>query len=168
MWTRNSPTWRFSDATFERRASAFDNPDYVDVVIHSYRHRLGFAPGYPPYAVLEKRLAELPTIGVPTITMDGDADGVVPATDGASSAARFSGRRQHRVLASVGHNPPQEQPESFAAAVGSWYRLDASAAPLLEHWWQPAAPQLASIGQCSVAPSGQCSTVSCWGFAELL
>ena len=117
MWTRNSPTWRFDEATFERSVGAFDNPDYVEVVIHSYRHRLGFAPGYPPYEDLEKRLAGLPTIGVPTITMDGDSDGVVPATDGISTAARFTGRRQHRVLRNVGHNPPQEQPASFAAAV---------------------------------------------------
>ena len=96
---------------------AFDNPDYVDVVIHSYRHRLGFAAGYPPYEDLEKQLAALPTITVPTITLDGDADGVVPATDGKSTAAKFSGERQHRVISNVGHNLPQENPTAFAAAV---------------------------------------------------
>ena len=117
MWTRNSPTWHFDDATFARSAATFDNADYVDVVIHSYRHRLGHAAGYPQYDALEKQLAAQPVITVPTITMDGDADGVVPANDGTSTAARFTGPRQHRVLANVGHNPPQEDPASFAAAV---------------------------------------------------
>lgn len=117
MWTRNSPTWHFDDATFDRSADAFDNPDYVDVVLHSYRHRLGHAAGDPAYEDLEKRLAAQPVITVPTITLDGDADGVVPATDGTSTAAKFSGGRQHRVLPNVGHNPPQESPEAFAAAV---------------------------------------------------
>jgi pimeloyl-ACP methyl ester carboxylesterase len=98
MWTRNSPHWHFDDATFDRSATAFDNPDYVDVVIHSYRHRLGFAAGYPPYEEIEKRLATQPAIMVPTITLDGDADGVVPATDGQSTAAKFAGERQHRVI----------------------------------------------------------------------
>jgi pimeloyl-ACP methyl ester carboxylesterase len=117
LWTRNSPTWHFDDATFDRSADAFDNPDYVDVVIHSYRHRLGLAAGYPPYEELEKRLAAQPTITVPTITLDGDADGVVPATDGTSTAAKFAGERQHRVIPNVGHNLPQEDPTAFAAAV---------------------------------------------------
>jgi pimeloyl-ACP methyl ester carboxylesterase len=117
MWTRNSPNWHFDDATFDRSAEAFDNPDYVDVVIHSYRHRLGLAAGYPPYEELEKRLAAQPTITVPTITLDGDADGVVPATDGTSTAAKFVGGRQHRVIPNVGHNLPQEDPTAFAAAV---------------------------------------------------
>jgi pimeloyl-ACP methyl ester carboxylesterase len=117
LWTRNSPTWHFDDATFDRSADAFDNPDYVDVVIHSYRHRLGLAAGYPPYEDLEKRLAAQPAITVPTITLDGDADGVVPATDGTSTAAKFAGERQHRVIPNVGHNLPQENPTAFAAAV---------------------------------------------------
>ncbi len=117
MWTRNSPTWHFDDATFNRSATAFDNPDYVDIVIHSYRHRLGAAAGYPVYEDLERRLAAQPVITVPTITMDGDADGVVPATDGKSTAAKFVGGRQHRVIANVGHNAPQEDPAAFAAAV---------------------------------------------------
>lgn len=117
MWTRNSPTWYFDDATFDRSAPAFDNPDYVDVVIHSYRHRLGLAAGFPPYEALEKRLAAQPAITVPTITLDGDADGVVPATDGQSTAAKFVGGRQHRVITNVGHNLPQEAPTAFAAAV---------------------------------------------------
>jgi pimeloyl-ACP methyl ester carboxylesterase len=117
LWTNNSPTWHFDDATFERSAAAFDNPDYVDVVIHSYRHRLGLAAGYPDYADLEKRLATQPVITVPAITLDGGADGVVPATDGKSSAAKFAGKRQHRVIPNVGHNLPQENPTAFADAV---------------------------------------------------
>jgi len=117
MWARNSPSWRFDDAAFDRSAVAFDNPDYVDVVIHSYRHRLGHAAGYPPYEELEKRLAAQPTITVPTITLDGAADGVVPATDGKATAGKFAGGRQHRVIPSVGHNLPQEDPAAFAAAV---------------------------------------------------
>jgi pimeloyl-ACP methyl ester carboxylesterase len=117
MWTRNSPTWTFDDATFERSADAFDNPDYVDVVIHSYRHRLGHAAGYPQYEDLERLLAAQPAITVPTITMDADADGVVPATDGKSTAAKFTGTRQHRVIPNAGHNLPQEAPAAFADAV---------------------------------------------------
>ena len=109
--------WHVDDATFARSAAAFDNPDDVDVVIHSYRHHLGLAAGYPPYEELEKRLAAQPTITVPTITLDGDADGVVPATDGTSTAAKFAGERQHRVIPNVGHNLPQEDPTAFAAAV---------------------------------------------------
>ena len=117
LWIRNSPNWRFDEATLHRHASAFDNPDYVDVVIHSYRHRLGLAEGYPPYEDVEKRLAAQPTIIVPTITLDDHADGVVPATDGTSTAAKFAGQRQHRVIPNVGHNLPQEAPTVFAAAV---------------------------------------------------
>jgi pimeloyl-ACP methyl ester carboxylesterase len=124
LWMRNSPTWEFDDATFERSAPSFDNPDYVEVVIHSYRHRLGHAAGYPQYEDLEKRLAAQPVIRVPTITLDGDADGVVPATDGSATAAKFSGRRKHRVVANAGHNLPQEDPAAFAAAV--WELASAS------------------------------------------
>jgi pimeloyl-ACP methyl ester carboxylesterase len=122
MWQDNSPTWRFDDATFERSAQAFDNPDYVDVVIHSYRHRLGLAPGYPDYEASEKKLALLPAISVPTITLDGMADGVVPATDGRASAAKFSGHRVHRQVPGVGHNLPQEAPKAFADAVAELAR----------------------------------------------
>ncbi|MEH1963471.1 MAG: alpha/beta hydrolase [Nostoc sp.] len=107
----------FDEATLDQHASAFDNPDYVEVVIHSYRHRLGLAAGYPMYEEFEQRLAAQPTITVPTITLDGDADGVVPATDGKSTAAKFSGERQHRVIPNVGHNLPQEDPKAFATAV---------------------------------------------------
>jgi pimeloyl-ACP methyl ester carboxylesterase len=117
LWKQWSPNWRFDDASFERTAAAHDNTDYVDVVIHSYRHRYGLADGDPQYADIQRRLASLPAISVPTITLDGDADGVAPATDGTASAAKFTGRRTHRVIPRAGHNLPQEEPEAFAAAV---------------------------------------------------
>jgi pimeloyl-ACP methyl ester carboxylesterase len=117
LWQQWSPSWRFDDANFERTAAAHDNPDYVDVVIHSYRHRYGLADGDPRYADIQRRLAALPAITVPTITLDGAADGVVPATDGTASAAKFTGRRTHRVIPHAGHNLPQEEPDAFAAAV---------------------------------------------------
>jgi pimeloyl-ACP methyl ester carboxylesterase len=117
LWKQWSPNWRFDDASFERTAAAHDNTDYVDVVIHSYRHRYGLADGDSQYADIQRRLASLPAISVPTITLDGDADGVAPATDGTASAAKFAGRRTHRVIPRAGHNLPQEEPEAFAAAV---------------------------------------------------
>jgi pimeloyl-ACP methyl ester carboxylesterase len=117
LWKQWSPNWRFDDASFERTAAAHDNTDYVDVVIHSYRHRYGLADGDPQYADIQRRLASLPAISVPTITLDGDADGVAPATDGTASAAKFAGRRTHRVIPRAGHNLPQEEPEAFAEAV---------------------------------------------------
>ena len=86
IWTRNSPNWQFDEPTFQRAAAAFDNPDYVEVVLHSYRHRLGLAPGHPQYEQIETRLAAQPPITVPTITLDGLADGNFPATDGAGTA----------------------------------------------------------------------------------
>ncbi len=117
IWTRNSPMWHFDDVTLDRAASAFDNDDYVDVVIHSYRHRLAEAPGYDQYAELESRLAALPPITVPAITLDGQADGNFPATDGSSSAKFFTGPRIHRQVPDAGHNLPQEAPRAFADAV---------------------------------------------------
>lgn len=117
LWRHNSPTWSFSEDTLARHAEAFDNPDYVDVVIHSYRHRLGGAAGYPQYAAIERRLAASPSIIVPSITLDGDADGVVPATDGAAHSTHFSGPRSHRVVPGAGHNLPEEAPDAFADAV---------------------------------------------------
>ena len=116
IWARNSPTWHVDDATFERTALAFDNPDYVDVS-HSYRHRLGQAPSYPPYEAIELKLAVQPVIAVPAITLDGADDGVLPATDGSAYAKRFSGRHTHRIIAGAGHNLPQEAPKAFADAV---------------------------------------------------
>ena len=117
LWQQWSPNWDFDDATFERTAEAHDNPDYVDVVIHSYRHRYGLADGHPQYGELQRRLAALPVIAVPTITLDGDGDGVAPATDGTRSATKFTDRRSHRVIPRAGHNLPQEEPEAFAGAV---------------------------------------------------
>ncbi|HLX17220.1 MAG TPA: alpha/beta hydrolase [Bradyrhizobium sp.] len=117
LWRQWSPNWHFDEATFERTARAHDNPDYVDIVIHSYRHRFGLAEGAAPYADLQRRLAALPAITVPAITLDGAADGVAPATDGTATAAKFTGRRTHRVIPGAGHNLPQEEPEAFAAAV---------------------------------------------------
>jgi pimeloyl-ACP methyl ester carboxylesterase len=117
LWEQWSPDWDFDDATFDRTAAAHDNPDYVDVVIHSYRHRFGQAAGDPRYAELQRRLASLPPITVPAVTLDGDSDGVFPAGDGRASASKFTGRRFHRVVPGAGHNVPQEAPEAFAAAV---------------------------------------------------
>ncbi len=117
LWEQWSPDWDFDDATFDRSASAHDNPDFVDVVIHSYRHRFGLAAGDPAYAELRQRLVPLPPITAPSVTLDGDADGVLPASDGRASASKFTGRRIHRVVEGAGHNLPQEAPEAFAAAV---------------------------------------------------
>jgi pimeloyl-ACP methyl ester carboxylesterase len=117
IWKRNSPNWPFGDATLERAAVAFDNADYVDVVIHSYRHRLGLAPGYAPYDQLEAKLATQPAITVPAVTLDGLADGNFPATDGSTSARHFTGPRVHHQVPNAGHNLPQEAPDVFASAV---------------------------------------------------
>jgi hypothetical protein len=115
-----SPNWRFEDAAFERASAAFDNPDYVEVVIHSYRHRYGLAPGDPQYGDLQSQLAALPAISVPAITLDGGTDGFVPASDGKASDAKFIGPRKHHVVPHAGHNLPscaREEPEAFADAV---------------------------------------------------
>lgn len=117
IWERNSPEWAFHARDLDRTARAFANPDYTDVVVHSYRHRLGFAPGADAYAQLEARLAGLPPVPVPTVTLDGLADGNFPATDGSATARHFTGPRLHRKVAGAGHNLPQERPEAFAAAV---------------------------------------------------
>jgi pimeloyl-ACP methyl ester carboxylesterase len=117
LWRQWSPNWSFDEACLERTSAAHDNPDYVDVVIHSYRHRYGLVEGDPRYADIQRRLAALPPISVPAITLDGEGDGVVPATDGKSTAASFTGRRVHRLIPRAGHNLPQEEPEAFAAAV---------------------------------------------------
>jgi pimeloyl-ACP methyl ester carboxylesterase len=117
LWQQWSPNWPFDDACFERTAIAHDNPDYVDIVIHSYRHRYGLAEGDPRYADIQRRLAQLPPITVPSVTLDGEGDGVAPATDGSASASKFKRRRTHRVIPGAGHNLPQEEPEAFAAAV---------------------------------------------------
>lgn len=117
IWQLASPQWHFDDATFERSAAALDNPDHVAIVVHNYRWRLGLAEGEPKYAALEQRLAKAPTIGVPTITLEGDANGAPhPAPE--AYASKFTGPYQHRLIGGgVGHNPPQEAPQAFVQAV---------------------------------------------------
>ncbi|MDB5048830.1 MAG: hypothetical protein JWO30_1901 [Fibrobacteres bacterium] len=117
MWKLNSPKWNFDERTFERSMPSFDNPDHVGIVIHNYRWRLSLVEGEARYDELEKRLAAGPVIAAPAITLDGDSDGVVPATDGMSYAGKFSGKRSHRILKGIGHNVPQEAPRAFADAV---------------------------------------------------
>ena len=117
LWSLWSPTWRFDDATYARSATAFDNPEFVDVVIHSYRHRFGLVGGDPQFEEMERRLSAMPSITVPTITLDGDADGVSPPGGRQASLKRFSGRHENRVVPNAGHNLPQEAPEAFASAV---------------------------------------------------
>ena len=114
MWGLWSPSWHFDEATYERSASAFANPDFVEVVIQSYRHRLGNAPGDPALDDIERRLAAQPGIGVPTVALLGADDGVTPPKDG---AAHFTGRYEERIVPGVGHNLPQEAPELLADAV---------------------------------------------------
>jgi pimeloyl-ACP methyl ester carboxylesterase len=117
IWQLASPQWRFDDATFDRSATAFDNPDHVAIVIHNYRWRLGLAVGEPKYDELEKRLAAAPVITVPAITLEGDANGA-PHPEAAAYASKFPGRYAHRIIAGgVGHNLPQEAPQAFAEAV---------------------------------------------------
>jgi pimeloyl-ACP methyl ester carboxylesterase len=116
IWQTASPTWRFDDATFERTAASFDNPDHVAIVIHNYRWRLGLAEGEARYDELEKRLAAGPAITVPTLTLEGDANGA-PHPEASTYRSKFSGRYAHRLIRGVGHNPPQEAPRAFADAV---------------------------------------------------
>ena len=117
LWKLWSPTWKFSDETFARTAEAFDHPDFVDVVIHSYRHRFGLVQGDPAYAVIESHLAMQPAIQVPAITFDGEDDGVRRPSKTLPHAQFFTGPRSHRVVPGVGHNMPQEVPDIFANAV---------------------------------------------------
>jgi pimeloyl-ACP methyl ester carboxylesterase len=117
IWRTASPEWNFDDATFDRSAASFDNPDHVEIVIHNYRWRLGLAEGEAEYDSLEKRLAQGPVIAVPTITLEGDANGA-PHPDPGSYAGKFSGEYSHRTIeGGVGHNLPQEAPDAFADAV---------------------------------------------------
>jgi pimeloyl-ACP methyl ester carboxylesterase len=117
IWQIASPRWAFSDAVFDRSAAAFDNPDHVDIVIHNYRWRLGLAQGESKFDALEKRLAEFPVITVPTITLQGDADGA-PRPDPSVYAKKFSSKYEHRpITGGIGHNLPQEAPQAFAQAV---------------------------------------------------
>lgn len=117
LWKLWSPTWSFDDATFARTAAAFDNPDHVEVVIHSYRHRTSSAAGDPRYAALEAQLAKIPRIGVPTIAVHGGADGVNPPEVSERQERFYTGLYERRIFAGVGHNPPQEAPKEFAEVV---------------------------------------------------
>jgi pimeloyl-ACP methyl ester carboxylesterase len=117
IWQLASPKWDFDEATFERSATAFDNPDHVSIVIHNYRWRLGLVAGEPKYDELEQRLAKAPVISVPTITLEGDANGA-PHPDASAYAGKFTGRYAHRIITGgVGHNLPQEAPGDFAQAI---------------------------------------------------
>jgi pimeloyl-ACP methyl ester carboxylesterase len=117
IWQIASPKWSFDDATFERSARAFDNPDHVAIVVHNYRWRLGLAEGEAKYDEQEKKLATSPVIAVPTITMEGDANGA-PHPEPSTYAKKFSGKYEHRLITGgIGHNLPQEAPQAFTQAV---------------------------------------------------
>ncbi|WP_250475329.1 alpha/beta hydrolase [Caballeronia sp. GAFFF1] len=117
IWKLASPRWSFDDATYERCATSFRNPDHVAIVIHNYRWRLGLAPGEPRYDALERRLADAPQIDVPTITLEGDANGA-PHPEPTSYKKKFGGKYQHRTIGGgIGHNLPQEAPDAFAEAI---------------------------------------------------
>ena len=117
IWRQASPQWHFGDATFDRSAASFDNPDHVAIVVHNYRWRLGLAEGEPAYDEMERRLATGPAIGVPTITLEGDANGA-PHPDAAAYRQKFFGKYAHRLIkGGIGHNLPQEAPDAFAQAV---------------------------------------------------
>ena len=115
IWTNASPKWQFDDATYERSATAFNNADHAEIVVHSYRWRLSLAPGEAKYEELEKKLSGKPVITVPAITIASDFDG--PLADGKSYASRYTGKYSHRILKDIGHNVPQEAPEAFADAI---------------------------------------------------
>jgi len=117
IWRTASPEWDFDDETFDRSAGAFDNPDHVDIVIHNYRWRLGVAPGVSQYDHLEQRLATGPVITVPTVTLEGDANGA-PHPEPSTYATKFAGKYTHRTVSGgIGHNLPQEAPEQFVEAI---------------------------------------------------
>jgi pimeloyl-ACP methyl ester carboxylesterase len=117
LWRLWSPSWRFAEATYAQSAASFDNPDFVDVVIHSYRHRFGYAPGDPAYDDIERALSAQPQIAAPTISLCGADDGVGPPPAQDTDAPRFTARYERRVLAGVGHNFPQEAPQASVAAL---------------------------------------------------
>ncbi|MFD7812282.1 alpha/beta fold hydrolase [Streptomyces sp. NPDC059785] len=123
VWDTVSPTWDFDDATFERTAAAFENPDYAAIVVHNYRWRLGLAEGEQRYDRYEQRLATRPYIHVPTITLDAERDPFTPPGNGSTYRDRFTGKYEHRTLAGIGHNLPQEAPTAFAQAVVDAHHL---------------------------------------------
>jgi pimeloyl-ACP methyl ester carboxylesterase len=117
LWSLWSPTWNFDDAIFARSSGAFDNPDFVDVVVHSYRHRFGLVDGDPAFDDIERRLAAKPAITVPAITLEGDADGVSPPGKRQAGTISFTARHENRIVPNAGHNLPQEAPQAFADAI---------------------------------------------------
>jgi pimeloyl-ACP methyl ester carboxylesterase len=118
IWQIASPKWNFDDSTFDRTAASFDNPDYAKIVIHNYRFRLSLAEGEPQYEDIETRLGKNPVIAVPTITLEGDANGAPHYPDDTAYRHRFSGRYEYRIVTGgIGHNLPQEAPQAFAQAV---------------------------------------------------
>lgn len=123
VWTKNSPTWHYTEADLDRAARLWTNPDYVAVTLHVYRHRRLTEPGDPRYDKLEALLRKQPPITVPTVTLDGKDDGNFPWTDGTPSASHFTGPRVHHVVPGAGHNLPQEQPRAFVRAVLEAARL---------------------------------------------
>jgi len=124
LWRLWSPTWKFTDEDFNQTAVSFDNPDFVDVVIHSYRHRFRLVPGDPSVEETEQRLTRQPKISVPSITLDGQDDGVAPLGGSPDHHHFFTGKYEHRVIPGVGHNLPQEAPREFVEAVFSSIKAD--------------------------------------------
>jgi pimeloyl-ACP methyl ester carboxylesterase len=122
LWCNWSPTWKFDDETFEASAVSFNNPDFVDVVVHSYRHRYGLAKGDPKFEAIEQSLQKQPTIKVPAIILDAEADGVEPFSGTGKDANYFEGGYERRVVKGVGHNLPQESPAEFAKAILTFVR----------------------------------------------
>jgi len=123
LWKNWSPTWTFDDATFEATAASFNNPDFVEVVVHSYRHRYGLAKGDPEFEKTEQLLEKQPTIKVPTIVLDAEADGVEPISNTGKDAHFFEGGYERRIIKGVGHNLPQEAPLEFANAILQFLNL---------------------------------------------
>ena len=117
LWKLWSPNWKFDDETYARTAKSFDNPDFVDIVIHSYRHRFGYVPGDPALEAIERRLASQPPISVPTIVLQGEGDGVNLAATPPPQTRFFTGSYQRRLIPVIGHDVPQEAPAAVAAAV---------------------------------------------------
>jgi len=150
LWRMWSPCWQFDDATFEHSVTSFDNPDFVDVVIHSYRHRFGLVPGDPAVAHIETRLVAQPPIAVPTITIDGDADGVNSGT--ANHAAKFAGPHRHRVFERAGHNLPQEPQRSGRTPCSMHARWQ----------WRNDGTDFGSARQCHCARAGKRSVCTQW------
>ena len=165
IWKLASPKWNFDDATFDRTATSFDNPDHVAIVIHNYRWRLGLAEGEPKYDNLEKRLAELPVITVPTITLEGDANGA-PHPDPGSYARKFSGKYANRIITGgIGHNLPQEAPIiariawSYVASEENNEALDAANVDV------PGPPEDSYL-QFAVKDSKKYAATGGWGYAQ--